>query len=94
MYFAGPLTVFIPSNQAFEEIPDEEKDLSVIKTLLLYHIIHGLHPKSTIKNEAKLKSEYKMEDKYLDVRMNIYHNGQVLMICKKCVSIAFLYLTI
>lgn len=74
----GPLTVFIPSNQAFEEIPDEEKDLSVIKTLLLYHIIHGLHPKSTIKNEAKLKSEYKMEDKYLDVRMNIYHNGQII----------------
>ena len=81
--FVGPLTVFIPSNQAFEEIPayvkDFFQDLSYVKTILLYHIIHGLHPKNSIENEAIFKSEYKMEDTFLDVRLNIYHEGEVYL---------------
>lgn len=78
MYFVGLLIVFILFNQVFEEILDEEKDLFVIKMLLLYYIIYGFYLKSIIKNEVKFKFEYKMEDKYFDVCMNIYYNGQVL----------------
>ena len=73
--------MFIPSNQAFDEIPANVKDffqdLSYVKTILLYHITHGLHPKNSIENEAVFKSEYKMEDTFLNVRLNIYHEGEV-----------------
>ncbi|XP_062571284.1 transforming growth factor-beta-induced protein ig-h3-like [Saccostrea cucullata] len=80
----GPITVFIPSNQAFNELPEDEKgnleDSSYAKTILLYHIVHGHHQKASFQNEVTYKSESRMEgeDALLEVRLNIYHDGKII----------------
>ena len=54
--FVGPITVFIPSNAAFEKLPDEEKDnlndTSYVKQILLYHVIKGHHLKDSFHSET------------------------------------------
>ncbi|XP_061180230.1 transforming growth factor-beta-induced protein ig-h3-like [Saccostrea echinata] len=80
----GPITVFIPSNQAFNELPEDErnnlKDPSYAKLILLYHIVHGYHKKASFQNEVTYKSESRIEggDALLQVRLNIYHEGEVI----------------
>ena len=91
--FVGPITVFIPSNAAFEKLPDEEKDnlndTSYVKQILLYHVIKGHHLKDSFHSETTYKSESILEgdDKPMKIRINMYNNGQVRM----SVLIAILY---
>lgn len=76
--------MFVPSNEAFENLPKEEKsnlqDVDYVKSLLQYHVLHGNHTRDLFYNEATYKSEYTPEgaDKPLHVRINIYHYGQVI----------------
>ncbi|XP_048755145.2 transforming growth factor-beta-induced protein ig-h3-like [Ostrea edulis] len=80
----GSITVFVPSNQAFEDIPKEEKDnlqdLSYVKFILLYHIVHGVHEKRSFRNEVQYNSESRQEaqSELLKVRMNVYHRGEII----------------
>jgi uncharacterized surface protein with fasciclin (FAS1) repeats len=75
--------VFVPSNQAFEDLPQDQKDnlqdLSYVKVILLYHIIHGRHQKHNFRNEAHFKSESRMtaDSELLEVRLNVYHDREV-----------------
>ena len=77
--------MFIPSNDAFEDLPDEQKDnlndTSYVKQILLYHVIKGHHLKDSFHSETTYKSESILEgdDKPIKIRINIYNNGQVLM---------------
>lgn len=81
--YLGSITVFVPSNQAFEDIPKEEKDnlqdLSYVKFILLSHIVHGVHEKRSFRNEVQYNSESRQEaqSELLKVRMNVYHRGEV-----------------
>ncbi|XP_052074124.1 transforming growth factor-beta-induced protein ig-h3-like [Mytilus californianus] len=80
----GHATVFIPSNDAFIDLPDEQKenlkDLSYAKEILLYHLVSGRHDKKSFRNEALYQSRSKMEDEdsFLKVRVNIYHGGKII----------------
>ena len=84
-YFVGPITVFIPSNAAFEKLPDEQKDnlndTSYVKQILLYHVIKGHHLKDSFHSETTYKSESILEgdEKPMKIRINMYNNGQVRM---------------
>ena len=85
-YIVGPITVFIPLNDAFENLPDEQKDnlndTTYAKQILLYHVIKGHHLKDSFHSEATYKSESILEgaDKPMKIRINIYNNGQVRML--------------
>ncbi|CAC5411849.1 unnamed protein product [Mytilus coruscus] len=80
----GHVTVFIPSNDAFIDLPDEQKkylkDLSFAKEILLYHLVAGRHDKKSFRNEDLYQSRSKMEDEdtFLKVRVNIYHGGKII----------------
>ncbi|VDI51993.1 transforming growth factor-beta-induced protein [Mytilus galloprovincialis] len=82
----GHVTVFIPSNKAFIDLPEEQKenlkDLSYAKEILLYHLVDGRHDKKSFRNEALYKSKSKMKDgdTFLKVRVNIYHGGEIITV--------------
>ncbi|OWF35135.1 transforming growth factor-beta-induced protein ig-h3-like [Mizuhopecten yessoensis] len=74
----GPFTVFVPTNDAFENLSDDMKDnfndTEFARTTLKYHITSGRHYKSEFQDEEILISQ----DKDLPIRINLYKGGTVL----------------
>lgn len=75
----GPFTVFAPTNEAFDALPDSVRDslsdVAVLKDVLLYHVHSGNVPSSAITNNALVPMLNNATD---NVRANIY--GSVITV--------------
>lgn len=57
---AGPFTVFAPTNEAFEKLPNgtvetllKPENKTILQTILTYHVLSGKHSGSDIMNDIK-----------------------------------------
>ncbi|XP_064633604.1 transforming growth factor-beta-induced protein ig-h3-like [Lineus longissimus] len=79
----GPFTIFAPTDEAFRSLPPQlAKELFANKTLLqgvlMYHVISGDVYSSQLKNELLAPSLLKIDNKAVDIRVNIYDGGKVI----------------
>lgn len=63
----GPFTLFGPTNEAFEKIPDYCRNVP-LKDVIKYHIALGLHKKNEFKNNLLLTSFLQQRQ----LRINVY----------------------
>ncbi|WAR28638.1 BGH3-like protein [Mya arenaria] len=78
---AGPFTVFGPTNAAFSKLPKNilerlMRDKKLLADVLKYHVVSGNVYSSQLSNELTAPSLLTMNGKALDIRFNIYNNGQ------------------
>ncbi|XP_052783674.1 transforming growth factor-beta-induced protein ig-h3-like [Mya arenaria] len=80
---AGPFTVFGPTNAAFSKLPKNilerlMRDKKLLADVLKYHVVSGNVYSSQLSNELTAPSLLTMNGKALDIRFNIYNNGQLI----------------
>jgi transforming growth factor-beta-induced protein len=79
----GPFTVFGPTDEAFSKLPKEVldklmKDKTLLADVLKYHVVSGNVYSSQLSNELTAPSLLMEGNKPVDIRFNIYKNGQVI----------------
>lgn len=75
-----PYTLFAPSNDAFDALPDEIKDAltqdpDALRDVLLSHMVLGNVTSDQLENELLVDTAFQAQNK---IRINIYENGAVL----------------
>merc|ERR1712179_113674 len=73
----GPFTVFGPTDAAFAKLPKAildklMADKKLLTDVLLYHVVSGKVYSSQLTNEMTAPSLFKVENKDIDIRFNIY----------------------
>ncbi|XP_045201951.2 transforming growth factor-beta-induced protein ig-h3-like [Mercenaria mercenaria] len=79
----GPFTVFGPTDAAFAKLPKAVlerlmRDKTLLADVLKYHVVSGSVYSSQLTNELTAPSLLTDNGKAVDIRFNIYKNGQLI----------------
>lgn len=79
----GPFTVFGPTDAAFAKLPQAVlerlmRDKKLLTDVLKYHLISGNVYSTQLTNELTAPSLFMNNGKAVDIRINIYKNGQLI----------------
>lgn len=79
----GPFTVFGPTDEAFSKLPKDildrlMRDKKLLADVLKYHVVSGSVYSSQLSNELTAPSLLTDEGMPVNIRFNIYKNGQVI----------------
>jgi len=79
----GPFTVFGPTNESFGKLPAAvveklKRHKQLLVDVLKYHVISGSVYSTQLSNEMTAPSLLMLQNKPVDIRINIYNNGQLI----------------
>jgi len=79
----GPFTIFAPTDKAFHDLPplfiwELFRNKTLLAAVLTYHVISGDVYSSQLKNELLAPSLLMVDNKAVDIRVNIYDGGKVV----------------